>query len=107
MLWSEFLHCVKSVQIRSFFWSVFSRTRIEYGDLRSKFAEIGDIDFTVISSPVLLIKLLMTFLAQKPDETHVLLFSSSNGDWKFLKITFFSLRVGKNKFFLYCFVAGT
>ena len=25
------LHCVKSVQIRSFFWSVFSRIRTEYG----------------------------------------------------------------------------
>ena len=30
-------HCVKSVQIRSFFWSVFSRFWTEYGDLRSKF----------------------------------------------------------------------
>ena len=29
-------HCVKSVQIRSFFWSVFSRFRTESGDLRSK-----------------------------------------------------------------------
>ena len=27
-------HCVKSVQIRSFFWFVFSRIRTEYGDLR-------------------------------------------------------------------------
>ena len=26
-------HCVKSVQIRSFFWSVFSCIRTEYGDL--------------------------------------------------------------------------
>ena len=25
-------HCVKSVQIRSFFWSLFSYIRIEYGD---------------------------------------------------------------------------
>ena len=25
-------HCVKSVQIRSFFWSVFSRIRTEYGE---------------------------------------------------------------------------
>ena len=25
------LHCVKSVQIRRFFWSVFSRIRTEYG----------------------------------------------------------------------------
>ena len=28
-------HCVKSVQMRSFLWSVFSRIRAEYGDLRS------------------------------------------------------------------------
>ena len=27
-------HCVKSVQIRSYFWSVFSCLRTEYGDLR-------------------------------------------------------------------------
>ena len=31
------IHCLKSVQIRSFFWSVFSFTRTEYGDLRSKY----------------------------------------------------------------------
>ena len=30
------LHCVKSVQIRSFFWSVFSCIRTEYGDFRIK-----------------------------------------------------------------------
>ena len=29
-------HCVKSVQIRSYFWSAFFCIRIEYGDLRSK-----------------------------------------------------------------------
>ena len=29
-------HCVKTVQIRSFFWSVFSSTRTEYGYLQSK-----------------------------------------------------------------------
>ena len=28
-------HCVKSVQIRSFFWFVFSRIRTEYGEIRS------------------------------------------------------------------------
>ena len=28
-------HCVKSVQIRSFFWTVFSRIRTEYGGLQS------------------------------------------------------------------------
>ena len=27
------IHCVKSVQIRSYFWSVFSCIRTEYGDL--------------------------------------------------------------------------
>ena len=29
-------HCVKSVQIWSYFWSVFSSIRSEYEDLRSK-----------------------------------------------------------------------
>ena len=28
-------HCVKSLQIQSFFWSVFSRIRTEYGEIRS------------------------------------------------------------------------
>ena len=28
------MHCVKSVQIRSYFWSVFSCIRTEYGDLQ-------------------------------------------------------------------------
>ena len=28
-------HCVKSVQIPSYFWSVFSRIRTEYGEIRS------------------------------------------------------------------------
>ena len=28
-------HCVKCVQIRSFFWTVFSRIRTEYGEIRS------------------------------------------------------------------------
>ena len=32
----EHKHWVKSVQIRSYFWSVFSCVRTEYGDLRSK-----------------------------------------------------------------------
>ena len=30
------VHCVKSVQIRSFFWSVFSRICTEYGYLLRK-----------------------------------------------------------------------
>ena len=29
------MHCVESVQIRSYFWSVFSRIRGEYGEIRS------------------------------------------------------------------------
>ena len=29
------IHRVKSVQIRCFLWSVFSRTRVEYGEIRS------------------------------------------------------------------------
>ena len=33
---SASLHCVKNVQIRSFFWSVFSHIRTEYGDLLCK-----------------------------------------------------------------------
>ena len=33
---SQWNHCVKSVQIQSYFWSVFSCIRTEYGDLRSK-----------------------------------------------------------------------
>ena len=30
-------HCMKSVQIRSFFWSLFSRIRTKYGDLLRKY----------------------------------------------------------------------
>ena len=33
---SKYIHCVKSVQIRSFFWSVFPCIRTEYGDLLRK-----------------------------------------------------------------------
>ena len=33
-IWLE--HCVKSVQIRSFFWSVFSCIRIEYRKIRTR-----------------------------------------------------------------------
>ena len=31
------IHCVKSVQIRSFFWSVFSRIQTEYGEILRSF----------------------------------------------------------------------
>ena len=40
------VHCLKSVQIRSFFWSVFSCIRTEYGDLLRKSCirtEYGDL----------------------------------------------------------------
>ena len=30
------MHCMKSVQTRSYFWSVFSCIRTEYGEIRSK-----------------------------------------------------------------------
>ena len=33
ILWTY--HCVKSVQIRSYFWSVFSRIQTEYGEIFS------------------------------------------------------------------------
>ena len=32
--------CVKSVQIRSFFWSVFSSIQTEYGEIQTKYGEI-------------------------------------------------------------------
>ena len=32
---AKLIHCVKSVQIRSYFWSVFSCIWTEYGDLQS------------------------------------------------------------------------
>ena len=32
---TQFLHCVKSVRIRSFFWSVFLCIQTEYGEIRS------------------------------------------------------------------------
>ena len=36
-------HCVKSVQMRSFFWSVFSSIWTEYGEIRSIQSECGKI----------------------------------------------------------------
>ena len=36
-------HCVKSVQVWSFFWSVFSRSWTEYGEIRSTESECGKI----------------------------------------------------------------
>ena len=35
------VHCVKCVQIRSFFWSIFSRNRTEYGEIRSTYTWKG------------------------------------------------------------------
>ena len=38
---SRALNCVKSVQIQSFFWSVFSHIRTEYGEIRTcKFTKL-------------------------------------------------------------------
>ena len=34
-------HCVKSIQIRSFFWSVFSRIRTEYREIRSIYEHLS------------------------------------------------------------------
>ena len=38
----EVKHCVKTAQIRSFFWSVFSHTQTEYGDLPARVRENTD-----------------------------------------------------------------
>ena len=43
---SESTHCVKRVQIRSFFWSVFSRIRTEYGEIRSASKYSGQVNKT-------------------------------------------------------------
>ena len=42
-------HCVKSVQIRSFFWSVFSRTRTEYGSEKTLYLDTFHADFICAS----------------------------------------------------------
>ena len=36
ILYLDQLHCVKSVQIRSYFWSVFSCIRTEYSKIRTR-----------------------------------------------------------------------
>ena len=41
-------HCVKSVQIRSFFWSVFSRIRTEYGEMTRKYSVFGHFSHSVL-----------------------------------------------------------
>ena len=33
VIWISHVHCVKSIQIRSFFWSVFPRIKNEYGEI--------------------------------------------------------------------------
>ena len=35
----SYWHCVKSIQIRSFFWSVFSRIRTEYGPEKTPYLD--------------------------------------------------------------------
>ena len=59
---SVYSHCVKSVQIRSFFWSMFSRIRTEYGEIR-------------IISPNLIIKQQVTpyRTKKKPSNSHNML----------------------------------
>ena len=47
---SELNHCVKSGQIRSFFWSVFSRIRTEYGEILSVFTQNAGKDGPVKTS---------------------------------------------------------
>ena len=43
-------HCVKSVQIRSFFWSVFSCIRTEYRKIRTrKYSVCGHFSSTILS----------------------------------------------------------
>ena len=42
----QWSHCVKSVQIRSYFWSVFSYIRTEYGDLLRR-----DTEYLSVFSP--------------------------------------------------------
>ena len=37
--WTACYHCVKSVQIGSFFWSVFSRIRTEYGPEKTPYLD--------------------------------------------------------------------
>ena len=44
LLFAMAIHCVKIVQIRSFFWSVFSCIRTVYGDLRSKSEKVPYLD---------------------------------------------------------------
>ena len=41
MIYLTFIYCMESVQIRSFFWSVFSCVRNEYGDLLPKSGKYG------------------------------------------------------------------
>ena len=42
MDYSKTKHCVKSVQIRSFFWSVFSHIRTEYGPEKTPYLDTFD-----------------------------------------------------------------
>ena len=45
-------HCVKSVQIRSFFWSLFSRIRTDYGEIYGEYAfELNTERYLSVFSP--------------------------------------------------------
>ena len=62
LLNSDTYHCVKSVQIRSFFWSVFSCIRAEYKDLRGKSRYSVRIRIWTLFAHQILFKLRGTFL---------------------------------------------
>ena len=44
-MYSVQLHCVESVQIRSFFWSVFLRIQSEYGKIRTRKNSVFGVSF--------------------------------------------------------------
>ena len=55
------LHCLKSVQIRSFFWSVFSRIRTEYGEIQSFHAVLWRLFEVFIVHFVYILQLFLAF----------------------------------------------
>ena len=61
---------MKSVQIRSYFWSAFSYIRIEYGDLRSVLSLLDDVYWkrTLINFTKLMIR-----PENFPEESHFLI----------------------------------
>ena len=53
------IHCVKSIQIRSFFWSVFSRIQSKYGKIRTRiifvFAQFSRSDANLHKTSIMLL----------------------------------------------------